>query len=62
MCGERVTGEDPVRIRFGSSHPTVKIYDPTVGTEAVKALANVRSLDLTLGDHPLIVVLAEEVR
>lgn len=54
---ERVSGEDAVTVHFGAAHPSVKIYDPTLGESPVKTLSNVDSLDLTLRDHPLIVTL-----
>ena len=57
---ERVTGEDRVAVRFGAPHPSVRIYDPTSGEEPVKTLAHTTTLDLTLGDHPLIVTLPPE--
>jgi hypothetical protein len=54
---ERVKGEDRVTVEFGEEHATAKVYDPTVGTEPAQSLTNVRSLPLTLTDHPLIVAL-----
>jgi hypothetical protein len=36
----------------------VRIYDPTRGTEPVQTLADVRSIELTLSDHPLILAIA----
>jgi len=54
---ERLTGEDQVTVRFGAAQPSVKIYDPTIGTDAVKTQLNVSSLDLTLSDHPMVIVI-----
>jgi hypothetical protein len=54
---ERLTGEDHVMLQFGVMHPSVVIYDPTRGITPVATLANVRSIDLTLSDHPLILVI-----
>ena len=54
---ERVTGEDHLTVRFGAAHPTIKIYDPTLGTDPVKVSTNVGSVDLMLSDHPLIVTI-----
>jgi hypothetical protein len=53
---ERPVGEatDKVTVKLGGTHTTVDIYDPTVGTAKVQTLTNVRSVPLTLSDHPLI--------
>lgn len=56
---ERLHGEDAVRVRFGSVQTRVQIYDPTVGTDPVKTLANVDGTDLTLSDHPLVITLPQ---
>jgi hypothetical protein len=57
VWGERLTGQDRVIVRFGGRHPSVRIYDPTLGTEPVQTLAGVDSIDLTLSDHPIVVVI-----
>ncbi len=54
VWGERVSGADTVTVDLGSTHALVKVYDPTVGTTPVQTLNRVRSLPLTLSDHPLI--------
>ena len=59
VWGERVTGSDRVTVRLGKAHPSVRVYDPTVGTAPVRTLSNVSSLTLTLSDHPLVVELPE---
>ncbi|MGO8928846.1 MAG: hypothetical protein ACLQU3_18415 [Limisphaerales bacterium] len=38
-------------------HASVKVFDPTVGTEPVQTLSGIDSLDLTLSDHPLIIAI-----
>ena len=53
---ERLAGEDRVTVRFGVDQPSVRVYDPTVGVDPVRTEAKVRSLDLTLGDHPVVIV------
>jgi hypothetical protein len=58
VWGERLNGSDDVTIRLGGTHPAVKVYDPTIGTEPVRTLGKVDSLRLTLGDRPLIVAIA----
>jgi hypothetical protein len=55
VWGERLTGEDHVTLRFGAKHPSVKIFDPTLGTTPVQTLADVSSIELTLSDHPLVI-------
>jgi len=54
---ERLTGEDRVTVRFGSAHPAVKIYDPTVGTDPVQTPPQAGSLELKLSDHPLVIII-----
>jgi hypothetical protein len=57
VWGERVKGSDEVTVRLGQAYPSVKVYDPTVGTEPVRDAGKVDSLKLTLGDHPLILAI-----
>jgi hypothetical protein len=44
-----------VMITLGVMHPSVKIYDPTIGTEPVQTLTSLSSLQLTLSDHPIVI-------
>jgi hypothetical protein len=60
VWGERLKGADDVTVRLGGKYPSVKVYDPTVGTEPVKTLRGVDSLKLTLSDHPLIVAIEQK--
>jgi hypothetical protein len=56
---ERSTGiMDPVTVNLGGTHASVTVYDPTVGTTAVRTLSNVSSVSLTLSDHPLILAIS----
>ncbi|MCY3017555.1 MAG: glycosyl hydrolase [Planctomycetota bacterium] len=57
IWGERVKGEDTVTVQLGGAHASVKVYDPTVGTEPVQTHSNIESLKLTLSDHPLIIAI-----
>jgi hypothetical protein len=57
VWNDRVTGTDAVTVTLGGTFPTVTVYDPTVGTAATQTLANVSSVPLTLGDHPVILEL-----
>jgi len=57
VWGERVKGEDTVTVALGGTHASVKVYDPTVGTDPVQSHTGIDSLKLTLSDHPLIIVI-----
>ena len=57
VWGERVKGSDSVTVKLGGPPASVKIYDPTVGTEAVQTLDKVQAVPLTLGDHPLVLAI-----
>ncbi len=56
VWGERLEGEDKVTVKFGQPHASVTIYNPTTGSKPVGRKADVSSLDLTLSDHPLVLV------
>lgn len=55
IWGERVTGADRVTVNLGRQYPSVNVYDPTVGTSPVQTLRKIKSLALTLSDHPLVI-------
>jgi hypothetical protein len=57
VWGERLKGADRVSVHLGGTHASVKVFDPTVGTEPVQTLSGIDSLDLTLMDHPLIIAI-----
>jgi hypothetical protein len=57
VWSERLKGADDVTVNLGSKCPTVKVYDPTIGTEPVQTHRNVNSLKLTMSDHPLIIAI-----
>ena len=57
VWGERLKGADAVTVRLGAAYATVKVYDPTIGTDPIQTLSNVSSLNLTLTNHPLIIVI-----
>jgi hypothetical protein len=54
---ERLHGEDHVTIRFGTKHPSIRIYDPTLGAGAIRSLTSSDSCELTLSDHPLVITI-----
>jgi hypothetical protein len=58
VWGERLSGQDRVTVRLGVTPAAIRIYDPTIGIEPVQTLANISSLDLTLGDHPLVLAIS----
>jgi hypothetical protein len=56
---ERPTGgSDAVTVNLGLVRRVVKIFDPTIGTQPTQTLANVGSVTITLGDHPIVVEVA----
>lgn len=57
---ERLSGEDHITVHFGASQPGAKIFDPTAGTDPVKTLETVNSVDLTLSDHPLVIAITQK--
>ena len=57
VWGERLKGEDRVTVDLGENQASVKVYDPTVGTEPVQVHTGVKSLSLKLSDHPLILAI-----
>jgi hypothetical protein len=58
VWGERLTGEGRVTVRFGVTPAAIRIYDPTIGVEPVQIPSNASSLELTLGDHPLVIAIS----
>ena len=58
VWGERLRGQDSVTVDLGGTHPSLKIYDPTIGVEPIKTLADVSSLVLMLSDHPLVIAIS----
>jgi hypothetical protein len=57
LWGERVKGEDRVTVKLGGTPVSMTVYDPTVGTKPVSTHDGVRSIPLTLSDHPLILAI-----
>jgi hypothetical protein len=58
VWSERVKGENRVEVRLSGRHASVKLYDPTAGTEPVQTLGGIDSIALTMSDHPWIVAIA----
>ncbi|CCF00170.1 hypothetical protein SFHH103_05707 (plasmid) [Sinorhizobium fredii HH103] len=57
LWGERLNGQDQVKVTLSDFYPSIVIYDPTIGVEPVQALSNVDSFELTLSDHPVIIAI-----
>ena len=48
-------GTDAVTVDLKTTRASVRVYDPTTGTAAVKTLTAVTSVPLTLSDHPVVI-------
>ena len=61
LWGERFAskGSDNIKLQLGKKYKKVTIYDPTVGTAAVKELSMADYVDLSLSDHPVVVEIAD---
>jgi hypothetical protein len=58
LWGERFTGgTDKITVQLDRIFPSVKIYDPTHGTNPVMRLNEAREINLVLDNHPLIIEL-----
>lgn len=60
VWAERVKGTDEVTVRLGGPRRSVKVCDPTVGTEPVRQHADVEAVPLSLSDHPVVLVIPRE--
>ncbi|OBQ71029.1 glycosyl hydrolase [Mesorhizobium erdmanii] len=58
VWNERLTGQDRLTIHFGEKQTSVKTYDPTIGVDPIQTLSNLRSLEITLSDHPIVIALS----
>lgn len=55
VWNEQVSGTSTVKVNLGRSYPSVKVYDPTLGTTATQTLNRANALTLTLSNHPVII-------
>lgn len=56
IWGERFAGgSDNINLNFGRTFKKVKVYNPMVGIEAVENLNNVRSIALSMTNHPYVI-------
>ena len=60
LWGERLKGADEMTIRLGEAYPTLRVYDPTIGSEPIQTHHSADSLKLTLSDHPLVVAITRK--
>jgi hypothetical protein len=60
VWNERLKGTDEVTVHLGRTYPTVKVYDPTMGTESIRDVSRVDAVKLTLSDHPLIIAIPQK--
>jgi hypothetical protein len=58
VWNERLKGVDEVTVHLGRTYPTVKVFDPTIGTQPTQDRDKIDVLKLTLSDHPLIIAIA----
>jgi hypothetical protein len=56
---ERLKGSDEIQVTLGGNYASVKVYDPTIGSEPMQTLAKVEELRLTLSNHPVVVEIAQ---
>ena len=55
VWGEQVIGQNNIKVDFGGSRKSVKIYDVTSGTAPVWDLTDVSSIPLVVTDHAMII-------
>lgn len=56
VWGERFTGgADDLAIEFGKTHETVNLYDPKIDPSPIETKKFVRSIELSLTDHPIVI-------
>jgi hypothetical protein len=62
VWGERLQGSDGVHVELTGVFPSVKLYDPTVGTTPTSTLRSPREVSLSLSDHPIVIELPGKSR
>jgi hypothetical protein len=55
VWSEKASGSSDVVMELGAVHAALNVYDPTIGTAPVQTFSNVRSVPLTLSDHPVVI-------
>ena len=55
VWGERLKGSDSLIVRLGGVYSAVRVFDPTIGSTPIKTHRNIKSLMLSVSDHPFII-------
>lgn len=55
VWSEKVNGTNEVSVNLGGAHRSVKVFDPTTGISPIETHIKVRSVALTLSDHPVVI-------
>ena len=55
VWNEQVSGTRNVTVNLGRAYPSVKVYDPTLGTAPTQTLRNIALLMLELSNHPVMI-------
>ena len=61
VWNEQVSGTKTVTVSLGRAYPSIKVYDPTVGTMPTRTLRNTASLSMVLSDHPVVIELPKSI-
>jgi hypothetical protein len=59
VWGERVGGSCNATVQLAKPAAHAKVYDPTSGVAPRQSLEQIKSIPLTMGDHPLIIEIAQ---
>lgn len=57
LWNERLKGTDRITLQFETPQSSISVFDPTRGLTPVSEAKNVSTLELTLGHHPLILMI-----
>jgi hypothetical protein len=57
VWSELLKGTNDVVVNLEARYSTIRIFDPTVGTSVAETLHDIRSIPLSLSNHPVVVVL-----
>lgn len=60
VWNEQVSGSCDITVDFPEAGASVRVYDPTIGTSPIQTLTNVKSVPLTLSDHPVVIEFPNE--
>jgi hypothetical protein len=57
LWGERASGQDQITVDLGDRRVSATFYDPTRGIAAMGTLANTSKINVTLGNHPVVIAI-----